>query len=100
MPGEWKGIPAASGLARGQAHLWSETSIDLPDQVPADPTAERARLADARAQAGDQLYALSAQISHQLGETEAALFEAQAMFLEDPGLVQKAESAIGCGTNA
>jgi len=100
MTRDLKGIPGAPGLARGLAFQWKESPILTPSRIPTDPKSEKARLAEARQQAEYQLHELSAQISHQLGEAESALFEAQAMFLNDPVLVEKAESAIDAGNNA
>lgn len=100
MVKDLSGIPAAPGLARGPAFRWKETDLKLPDHTPSNLDAEKVRLAGAREKAESQLHALSKQISLQVGGTEAALFEAQAMFLNDRVLVQKAESAIDAGTNA
>lgn len=72
----------------------------IPEQTPANLDAEKARLAAARQEAEGQLHSLSKQILQQVGEAESALFEAQAMFLDDPVLVEKAESAIDAGNNA
>jgi phosphoenolpyruvate-protein phosphotransferase len=100
MSDELNGIPAARGLARGSALKWQDTDYEIPRFTPADLEAEKKRLADARQKAESQLHALSAQISATTGEAEAALFEAQAMFLSDTVLVSKAEDSIDAGVNA
>jgi phosphoenolpyruvate-protein phosphotransferase len=97
---ELRGIPAARGLARGTSRQWKDASFKIPTYTPADLGAEKARLIGARQEAESQLHSLSAQVSKQVGEADAALFEAQAMFLNDPVLVSKAESEIGKGLNA
>lgn len=100
MTVELKGIPAAPGLAKGPALRWEPRPLQIPKFIPADLQAERTRLGDARQNAAKQLRELVGQVASQIGETEAALFEAQAMFLEDAVLVQKAEAAIDSGMNA
>jgi phosphoenolpyruvate-protein phosphotransferase len=97
---ELKGIPAASGLARGVTLHWKGADYKIPESTPTDLEAEKVRLAEARQKAENQLQTLSAQVSQQVGEAEAALFEAQAMFLNDSVLVAKAEDGIESGMNA
>ncbi|NOY98128.1 MAG: phosphoenolpyruvate--protein phosphotransferase [Chloroflexi bacterium] len=100
MSKELRGIPAARGLARGVALKWMSADLEIPRFTPDDLAAEKARLAKARQEAKKQLHALSAQVSQQVGDAEAALFEAQAMFLTDVVLVSRAETAIETGMNA
>jgi phosphoenolpyruvate-protein phosphotransferase len=97
---ELKGIPAAPGLARGVSRQWKDVTLEVPSFKPVDPAAEKIRLAQARWEAGRQLQALVARVSKQVGEAEAVLFEAQAMFLNDTALVGRAESKIDSGLNA
>jgi len=100
MSKELKGIPAARGLTRGVALQWKEADYKIPEFSPPDLVAEKKRLKDARQKAENQLHALSAQIAEEAGEAEAALFEAQAMFLNDSVLLAKAEERIDAGVNA
>ncbi|MCQ3936410.1 MAG: phosphoenolpyruvate--protein phosphotransferase [Chloroflexi bacterium] len=100
MTVELKGIPAAPGLAKGPALRWDQRPLQIPKFVPADSQAEKTRLGGARQNAAMQLRELANQVAKQIGEAEASLFEAQAMFLEDAVLVQKAEGAIDSGMNA
>ena len=100
MTEEFKGVPAARGLAKGIALQWKEADYKISVFTPADLGAEKKRLADARRKAEGQLQTLFMQISKDVGDAEAALFEAQAMFLNDTVLVTKAEDAIDMGVNA
>ena len=100
MRREFMGIPAAGGLAGGPALRWAEDTVQIPDFAPADLAAEKARLAAARQEAEEQLHALAGQVSHSLGQAEAALLDAQAMFLSDPALVSRSEDGIDAGANA
>lgn len=97
---EYKGIPAARGFARGAALQWKDAEYQIPGFTPTDFEAEKKRLKDARQVAEGQLHALSEQVSGEAGMAEAALFEAQAMFLNDTVLVIKAEETIDAGVNA
>lgn len=100
MSKELRGIPAASGLVRGVALHWKDAGFKIPSFAPADLEAEKGRLREARQEAESQLQALSTQVSQQVGDAEAALFEAQAMFLNDTVLVTRADNAIESGVNA
>lgn len=100
MGEELKGIPAAPGLAKGSALHWDQGPLQIPRFTPADQQVEKARLLAARRVAEEQLRALAEQVVEQVGAEEAALFEAQAMFLDDAALVGKAEAEIESGVNA
>jgi len=100
MSKELRGIPAARGLARGVSRQWKDAAFVIPDAKPVDLTAEKQHLVEARHEAESQLYALSVQVSQQVGDAKAALLEAQAMFLNDTVLVSKAETEIDRGMNA
>jgi len=66
----------------------------------ADPAAERARLSDALAAAAAELTALAEEATGRAGEEIGAIFEAQAMFASDPGIVDPAMAAIDDGATA
>jgi phosphoenolpyruvate-protein phosphotransferase len=100
MPGELQGIPAAPGLTKGPAMLWDRPLSEIPDFVPPDLKVEKKRLLTARQLAASQLGVLAKATADQIGEDQAALFEAQVMFLEDAALVQRAEDMIQKGVNA
>ena len=100
MAQELRGIPAAPGLARGPAFRWDQPGLEIPDFVPLEGKAEIERLRKARRQASAQLEALAHETAREVGQAEAALFEAQAMFLDDAALVNRAEDTIRTGVNA
>ncbi len=95
-----RGIAAAPGLAKGAALHLSYSGFEIPRYRPEDLQAEVVRLAEARNKANAQLRALMAEMEQQAGVAEAAVFEAQAMFLSDPVLVARAETEISRGQNA
>ena len=62
--------------------------------------AEHRRLADALDRCATELEALAAQTTARAGEEVGAIFEAQAMFARDPGIVGPAYALIAAGTTA
>ena len=100
MSEELRGIPAAPGFAKGPAFQWDQPALEIPDYVPVDKKIEVERLSKARQLAAVQLGELADDTSRQLGEAEAALFEAQAMFVQDTALIKRAEDIILTGVNA
>jgi phosphoenolpyruvate-protein phosphotransferase len=88
------GIPASPGLAVGPAYTYLPAQIIVERHSIDDPKQEWKRLAAALDSAADDTQALKAKTERELGGDEAAIFEAQAMFLRDPSLLKAARSAI------
>ena len=65
-----------------------------------DPAVEAERLRVALSAAADELTALAAQTSLRAGEEVGAIFEAQALFARDPGIVDPALAAVAAGASA
>ncbi len=68
--------------------------------VTRDPAAEADRLRAALAVAADELTALAAQTASVAGEEVGSIFEAQALFARDPGIVDPALVAVANGRSA
>ena len=66
----------------------------------ADPAVERARLEAALVSARTELEGLAATIAARAGDEIGAIFEAQALFARDPGIVEPALRAIAAGARA
>ncbi len=91
-PGEpWRGIPISAGLALGPALLYTSRAVTLDtvqqrsiseDQVDS----ERKRLREALHSAAQELHALARSLKSSVGQADAAIFDAQALMLEDPAL--------------
>jgi phosphoenolpyruvate-protein phosphotransferase len=90
----FSGIPASPGLASGPAFLVADRSLTVPRRQDADPTMELDRLADALQQARAQIERLQDQAKSSVGAEEAAIFEAHALFLEDPTLLASVRKTI------
>jgi phosphoenolpyruvate-protein phosphotransferase len=94
------GIPAAPGFAKGPLVRREGGALEIPRFQPENLEAERERLAGARRAAAGELHALAEKVKARAVGSEPALFEAQAMFLDDPALLARAEAAIAQGQNA
>jgi phosphoenolpyruvate-protein phosphotransferase len=71
-----------------------------PGGVAIDVAAERARLLIALDTAATDLEALARQVALRAGDEVGAIFEAQALFARDPGIIGPALQAIESGTSA
>jgi len=67
---------------------------------PTSPAAEHGRLADALALCATELEALAVQTAARAGDEVGAIFEAQALFARDPGIVGPAFALVASGTPA
>src|SRR6187397_237716 len=67
---------------------------------PADSATEHGRLAKALERCATELEALAVQTSARAGEEVGAIFEAQALFARDPGIVGPAFTLVAAGVRA
>src|SRR4029453_17008051 len=91
------GRPGSPGVGVGRL-LWVDTEPAVAPSSPAHDTrvaatarnaaAERARLDSALAAAAPELTALAAEATKRAGEDVGAIFDAQALFASDPGIVE------------
>ncbi|HYF94888.1 MAG TPA: phosphoenolpyruvate--protein phosphotransferase [Symbiobacteriaceae bacterium] len=89
-----KGIPASAGLATGPVYLVRTETVRAERAVATDTAAQRQRLDDALARAAGEIEALRRRTAEKVGEAEARVFEAHAMMLGDPMLVDAARAMI------
>ena len=82
-----KGIPASGGIASGPAYIFKHSELGVKREAIADPAAELSRLESARDIAREQLQALKVKTEQEASADEAAIFDAHAMFLDDPSLL-------------
>jgi phosphoenolpyruvate-protein phosphotransferase len=100
------GRPGSPGIGTGRL-LWLPPAEPSAGSVAADgssagtdPAAERARLLDALEAATSELSILALETTTRAGEEIGAIFEAQALFARDPGIVEPALAAIEAGSSA
>jgi phosphoenolpyruvate-protein phosphotransferase (PTS system enzyme I) len=92
----FRGIAASGGIAIGPAFVYRPQRLVVDRAtIGADQAgAEIARWDAARRKAIDQLTVIQAQADDTMGRTNAAIFEAHAMMLEDPALLEMVETKI------
>lgn len=89
-----RGLSAAPGVAVGPAYLLQRGVAKVPKYAIADPEAELARLAAAIDATRSQIEALRDEVARRLGESEAAIFDAHLLVLEDAMLVGEVERRV------
>ncbi len=90
----FSGIPASRGIAIGPAFRYLQADLSFNCYTVKDRMAEWARFESALFVAREQLAAVQAQAEASHGGEEAAIFEAQAMMLDDPDLMETVRVAI------
>ncbi len=88
------GLPASPGIATGPAWVYRPVTVTVERRAAADPLAEWARLQAALTTARTQLQALEARARENIGDHEAAIFEAHRLFLEDEELLASLRAAV------
>lgn len=92
--GTLAGIPASPGIAIGPAFLYRPELPEIVTRKVEDGGAEWRRLEAAIAEADQEIAALHARAVRQVGPSEAAIFEAHQLFLQDPDLLEAARTRI------
>ncbi|HEV7751416.1 MAG TPA: dihydroxyacetone kinase phosphoryl donor subunit DhaM, partial [Baekduia sp.] len=97
-----EGVAAGAGIAIGPARplLASAPEQAIADEPTGDPAAERARLDAALAAAREDVVAARERIAERAGESEAAIFDAHLLLLEDRVLLDPAGEAVAGGQGA
>src|SRR6266699_2214399 len=94
LPGEpWHGITTSAGVAVGPALLYTSGSITLSEieqrSISLDQVAaEQERLRGALTSAAEELHSLALSLESSVGQAQAAIFDAQALMLRDPALLE------------
>lgn len=84
------GVAAAPGVACGSAFVFLQDDVDVPC-YPVEPSGragELRRFEEAMAVTREQIAKLRNEVSSRLGDSEAAIFDAHLLVLEDPALMQ------------
>ncbi|MBN3927483.1 phosphoenolpyruvate--protein phosphotransferase [Nostoc sp. NMS4] len=92
--GEFSGIAASGGVAIAPVVHYQPTHISITEYHVDDPDVEWQRLQAAIYTARQEIQAVFSQASLQIGDAEAAIFDAQLLFLEDPVLLEAAYGRI------
>lgn len=89
-----RGLPSSRGIAIGPVYRCCRSELVCERRYVGDRAAEGDRFRRALAVAREQLVAVHAGVSDEFGAGHAAIFNAQAMMLEDPELVRGVIEAI------
>ena len=89
-----RGIAASRGIAIGPAFHFRRADLRFERCTVEDPAAEWARLEAALETAREQLADVYAKAEAESGTEEAAIFQAHALMLEDPELLDTVRTAI------
>lgn len=89
-----KGIPASPGIAIGPVYKLEEHELHVERLQTGDTAAEIERLKQALETAISQIHDLQVKAEAEATKEEAAIFEAHALFLEDPAIVATAQQII------
>jgi phosphotransferase system enzyme I (PtsI) len=90
-------VGVSPGVAVGRALPWQPRAEREPQRQPrAGATAadEIARFEAARARARDELHTLRSRLMTRLGESYAAILDAQTLLVDDPALVAEVERRV------
>ncbi|BAY07401.1 phosphoenolpyruvate--protein phosphotransferase [Calothrix sp. NIES-2098] len=93
-PGELSGIAASPGVAIAPVVHYQPTAVTPTEYHVENIDSEWQRLQTAIDTAKQQIQALFSQASVQIGDTEAAIFVAHLLFLEDPVLLEAVRQRI------
>lgn len=88
------GLPAASGIALGPAFAYSRRVLHTDSYTIENAEVELAKLEPVVLQAEADLASLTQRAREQVGEAEAAIFEAQAAMVRDPELHEHVRTLI------
>lgn len=92
--GVFVGLPVSDGVAVARLYHYESLPPMVPHDYTSDPEAEWGRLQDALEKARGAIQARYREMVARVGPEEAAIFEAHALLLDDPDLLQPARRLI------
>lgn len=86
-----KGVPAAGGIGCGAAFILDNQEFIVPQRMisPSEVASEIARFDEALEKTRQEIMALKAKITVEMGEQHAQIFDAHLLILDDPTLKEK-----------
>jgi phosphocarrier protein FPr len=97
---ERRPIPASPGVGLGPVRVARRAAVAVPPARPGAPAEQHHRLGRARDGARDDLRTVRVTAAREIGEAEAAIFDAQLLLLDDPDLLAAAGARIDAGSDA
>jgi phosphocarrier protein FPr len=100
VPGTHAPLPAVPGIAVGPAWHPKVADVEVPDRAAVDPAAEWRQLRAAVASVRRETVRLRARTAQELGESDAAIFDAHLMLLDDADLLDEVRRGVDAGQTA
>ncbi len=96
----WTPVPASPGIGIGPAVLLHPGTFEIPDAPTRDPRGEWRALREATAAVRREVQQIRATTAREIGEAEAAIFDAHLLLLDDPEMLDEVHSGIDAGRSA
>lgn len=96
----YKGIGCSFGIGLGPAFRYVKQELIVPETPAEDIAAEKERFDEALAYVQEQTDKLAEKARAEMGDEEAAIFEAHGMIIQDPEMQDSVRAAIDGGMNA
>jgi multiphosphoryl transfer protein len=93
-------VPASPGIGIGPAALLHPTVLEIPATPSRDPRGEWRALREATASVRRKVQQVRAATAREVGEGEAAIFDAHLLLLDDPDILDDVHSGIDAGQSA
>ena len=93
-------MPASPGIAIGPALTMRAADVEMPDETPQDRETEWRRVRAAIAEVRREIQRIRAKAAADGGESEARIFDAHLMLIDDTELLDAVRSRIGSGDAA
>lgn len=93
-------LPASPGIGVGSVRVMRVAPVQIPEDAPASAATEWRRLREAVAATRRVVQRLRATAAREVGEADAAIFDAHLMLLDDPDVLADVRNAIEAGQGA
>jgi phosphocarrier protein FPr len=93
-------LPASPGIAVGPALFLRSADVEIPAEDTADPTTEWRRVREALAVVRREIQRVRATAAREVGESEARIFDAHLMFIDDAHLLDDVHARVETGASA
>ena len=90
-------LPASPGVAVGPALFLRSADVEIPAEDTADPTTEWRRVREALAVVRREIQRVRATAAREVGESEARIFDAHLMFIDDAHLLDDVHARVETG---
>lgn len=94
MSRRYTGLAASPGIAVGMTWVFRKQELQIERYMVDNPTVQIERLEQAIERAKQDLIALAKRAREHIGESEAAIFEAHQVFLEDADIIEDIQQLI------